>query len=95
MEKRREPRRDYFSRVEIEGTSAEGDSFRMHGMIEDRSASGFGIRVRDPIPAGSEIRIRHAGRLFNGTVRHCARDRDSFFLGVLCNTDPATNSSAG
>lgn len=82
MEKRKEPRRDCFSRVDIEGVDANGRSFRMGGMMEDRSKSGFGIRVKSPIIAGSAIKVLHATKTYPGIVRHCGRDRDTFFLGI-------------
>ena len=88
MDKRREPRRDYFSRAEIEGIDAEGLPFRLGGMIEDRSNSGFGIRVRNPVKAGSQIKIVHAGKTYSGVVRHCGRDRDTYFLGIRIADSP-------
>lgn len=88
-DQRKEPRRDYLARVVLFLTDPSGTQIEMPGMIEDRSTSGFGIRVRTEVVPGSPIRIKQGPKEFRGTVRRCVRSKLDYFIGIELLPDAA------
>ena len=82
MDKRSEPRSDYFARVQVRVQSENGGAATLSGMIEDRSKSGLGIRVRTPVPVGTEISVLQGSTVLRYEVRRCIRNGMEFLLGA-------------
>ncbi len=53
-----------------------------YGQLEDRSATGFGIRLRRLLPPGAEIRIQLGDRSYLAIVRHCSEANGEYLIGV-------------
>lgn len=51
-------------------------------MIEDRSKSGLGIRVRRSVDQGCTVRIQQGSRVYTGVVRNCRRSNLDYFVGI-------------
>jgi hypothetical protein len=78
-EHRKELRRDYLSRVTLTYTDEAGVTSEAEGMVEDRSQSGFGIRVKGPIRIGTSVGIRQSGKSHVGVVRRCTASTPDVF----------------
>src|SRR5579862_4977099 len=79
---RTEPRKVFLCRVTVDwekhGTAIQSQS----GLLEDRSRSGAGISVDNPIPVGANVKIRGRHRELAGVVRHCRREDMRYILGI-------------
>ena len=82
MEQRSEPRSDYFARVEVCFQPDGSDACSFGGVIEDRSKSGLAIRVRKPVPVGSEISVLHRSAILRCEIRRCVQSGTEYLLGV-------------
>jgi hypothetical protein len=65
----------------------EGALVKLMGLLEDRSPSGVGISVEQPIAVGTRVSIRGRVRELCGVVRYCRHIRGKYFVGVLLD-DP-------
>lgn len=84
MPRRRvEPRKTLICRIAAIWTDEEGTVITLSGLLEDRSGSGVGISVPEPIEVGTRLRIRGRMRELHGVVRHCRYARGKYFVGVL------------
>lgn len=84
MPRRRvEPRKTLICRISATWMDEEGTLFNLAGLLEDRSRSGVGISVPEPIAVGTRVRIRGRVRELRGMVRHCRYWRGKYFVGVL------------
>jgi len=52
------------------------------GLIEDRSYSGIGISIQEPIDIGTKVQIRGRLRELSGTVRYCRTRGAKYFVGI-------------
>ncbi len=52
------------------------------GMIEDTSATGFGIRLGRSLSVGAQIEIRYLDKTYLATVRHCSEADGEYLIGV-------------
>jgi len=82
VERRAEPRSDYFARVQVCFQPEGSEPCTFAGMIEDRSKSGLGVRVRKPIPVGSKISVFHGSAILRCEVKRCVPSGMDFLLGM-------------
>ena len=82
MEQRGEPRRGYFAQVRLEFESDEGKSSSMAGLTEDRSKSGFGIRLSKPLPVGLHVTVVHNESAVRCQIKRCVRSGSEYLIGV-------------
>ena len=82
MERRAEPRRAYFAQVRLEFKTDQGESCRMAGLMEDRSKSGFGIRLSKPLPVGLHITLAHGELAFRCQIKRCVPTGSEYLIGV-------------
>jgi hypothetical protein len=54
----------------------------MAGLMEDRSKSGFGIRVSKPLPVGLHVTIVHGELTFPCQIKRCVRSGSEYLIGV-------------
>jgi len=83
VERRLEERADYFARVQISYRLDGSPSTTVTGVMEDRSKSGFGVRVSKPLPVGLEIDLRHGTTTCRCEIRRCVPSGTEFVLGLL------------
>ena len=83
MERRLEERTDYFARVQISYRLNGGSPTTVSGVMEDRSKSGFGVRVAKPLPVGLEIELMVGTNSYHCEIRRCAPSGMEFLLGLL------------
>lgn len=83
MERRLEERTDYFARVQITYQLNESSPTTVSGVMEDRSKSGFGVRVAKPIPVGLKIDLMVGTNTYHCEIRRCAPSGVEFLLGLL------------
>jgi PilZ domain len=82
MEQRAEPRRAYFAQIRLEFETDDGSSCSMAGLMEDRSKSGFGVRLTKPLPVGLNVTITHGGQTFRCEVKRCVPNGSEYLIGV-------------
>jgi PilZ domain len=79
---RAEPRKVFLCRITITWES-ETDGLRSQtGLIEDRSRSGAGVTVDEPIPVGTIVKIRGRRRELAAVVKYCFRKSMRYVVGV-------------
>jgi hypothetical protein len=79
---RREPRKIVIARVQLRWEDATGAARVSTALVEDLSKNGVGIRVSQPIVAGTRIEVVGRGETYLGDVKHCKPDGSSYFIGV-------------
>ncbi len=63
------------------------------GLLEDRSLSGFGISVPEPIAIGTKVKVRGRLRELSGIVRYCRPKGVTYLVGIrLDETDEEWSS---
>lgn len=82
IEHRMEPRRDYIAQVQISFQSDGGERCSITGLIEDRSQSGLGIRVKKPLAVGTEIDVFRGGVTSRYEIKRCVQSGMEYLLGV-------------
>jgi hypothetical protein len=82
MDQRAEPRRTYFAQVRLEFKLDGDNSCTMPGLIEDRSESGFGVRLTKPLAIGLHITIVHGELVFRCQIKRCVRSGSEYLIGV-------------
>lgn len=80
--RRAEPRKTLICRIAALWTDEEGTLVNLTGLLEDRSRSGVGISVPEPIAVGTRVRIYGRVRELRGIVRHCRYKAGKYFVGV-------------
>ena len=60
----------------------DGSSKTQPGLLENRSRSGVGITVTDPIPVGARVKFHGRGKERAGIVRYCRPGGLSFLVGI-------------
>ncbi len=55
-------------------------------MLEDKSPSGAGLSVDNPIPVGAKVKIKGGRIEFSGTVRYCRRKHLKYLVGIRRDT---------
>lgn len=81
-ETRREPRKSFMCRITVDWEDeAEGPQSQA-GMLEDRSRSGAGISVFEPIPVGARVKITGPRLDLSGTVRYCRSKNLRYLIGI-------------
>ncbi len=93
--RRAEPRKALICRVSVFCEDREGFPVTQDGLLEDRSLSGVGISVPDPIAIGSKVKVRGRSRELAGTVRHCRFKGPNYFVGIRLDTEDVTWNSIG
>jgi hypothetical protein len=81
-EKRAEPRIPLMARVDVLWTDGEQAPRVAPATLEDKSDSGFGVRMKEPVPAGAHVTVKRGSEQVSGTVTHCRRDKAYFVIGV-------------
>ena len=84
-ERRSEIRRDVFCAIDIEYHNVVGVQ-RLTGVLEDRSPSGAGIRLRAPLELGVTVQVSGPRQYFSAIVQHCRRDGYTYFAGLRIPT---------
>ena len=87
---RAEPRKTLICRITVCWENEEGYITSQAGLLEDRSRSGVGITVLDPIAIGAKVRIRGRVQELAGTVRHCRLKGAKYFIGIQLEHEDAT-----
>lgn len=82
MEQRREARKAIAARVKVAWTNAQGARVETHGMLEDVSAGGASMRIKNMMDAGARLEVEWPGRSFSGTVRYCKPSGMEYILGI-------------
>jgi PilZ domain len=82
LDQRASPRRTYFAQVQVSVPIGTGEPQRIAGMVEDRSQSGFGLRLPKPIPIGSEIHVSLGNTVFRCEVKRCVPMEAEYLVGV-------------
>lgn len=83
-------RKDFLAPVKLSWESANNCRIEDSAMIQDRSAGGFGIHVRQAVPVGTNVSVTHSRNNYYGVVRHCAKvkelclftGRQQFLIGI-------------
>ncbi|HSZ61807.1 MAG TPA: PilZ domain-containing protein [Terriglobales bacterium] len=75
-------RKPVLTRVDVSWQDASGTWQTVAARMEDRSAGGACLRVKMPIPVGSNVRIRSRQDDFDGETRHCRADGADFLIGI-------------
>lgn len=88
IEKRKKLRRDYLARVVVKLKTSLGANQELRRMITERSKSGFGVLVANPIPTGCVVQLEQGRQAYSGIVRHCYRSKAEYHVGI--ELDPAT-----
>jgi len=50
--------------------------------LADVSVWGAAIRAERPVFVGTPVSLRYQDKVLTGKVKHCARERDHFLLGI-------------
>jgi hypothetical protein len=79
---RAEHRKILMARVELQWEDEAGSSHTAFGTLEDRSPSGAGIRLAEPITVGTRLQVKTRRQEFSGIVRHCNGRRMDYFVGI-------------
>lgn len=80
--RRLEPRKTLICRIFALWMDEEGTLVNLAGLLEDRSRSGIGISLSEPIAVGTRVRIRGRAREFGGIVRYCRYQGGKYFIGI-------------
>ena len=70
--RRKDPRRACLARAVLTYQNEQGAEIQAHGMIEDRSKCGLGIRVSEPIHSGCHIHVQQGSQVYSGVVKRCS-----------------------
>lgn len=81
MERRVESRLLCADLVEIDWQESRRTK-RLDANLEDISLSGACLQVEQPVPEGTQIRIRHSHGELTGMVQYCVYRDIGYFLGV-------------
>jgi hypothetical protein len=79
---RREPRKVVIARVQLRWEDQNGATRVSTALAEDFSKNGAGIRVAEPIAAGTRLQVTGRGEVFLAEVRHCQPDGSAYLIGV-------------
>lgn len=83
MSRRRgEARKTLICRVSAVWLDEDGVPANASGLLEDRSLSGVGLCLPEPIPLGTKVKIRGRNRELAGTVRHCKSRGVNYRVGI-------------
>lgn len=80
-EQRSEVRKVVFCSIQLEYEDTAG-KHKLAGVLEDRSPSGAGIRLRKPIEPGMAVQVSGPRQDFTGVVQHCRREGYTYFAGL-------------
>jgi PilZ domain len=80
-EQRSEIRKVVFCSIQLEYEDTAG-KHKLAGVLEDRSPSGAGIRLRKPIEPGMAVQVSGPRQDFAGVVQHCRREGYTYFAGL-------------
>jgi hypothetical protein len=91
MSRRRiEPRKTSISRIYVFWEDQDGCAASQDGLLEDRSRSGLGITVFQPIAIGTKVRIQGRLRELAGIVRHCRLQGAKYLVGIRLDEEDVT-----
>jgi len=79
---RSEPRKVFLCRITITWESETDGLKSQSGLLEDRSRSGAGVSVDDPIPVGTAVKIRGRKRELSAIVKYCYPKNMRYLVGV-------------
>lgn len=79
---RNEPRKVFLCRITITWKSETDGLKSQTGLLEDRSRSGAGVSVDDPIPVGTAVKIRGRKRELTAIVKYCYPKNMRYLVGV-------------
>jgi hypothetical protein len=81
-QKRKEPRKVYIARAKVMWKESNGYSLPISALIEDTSASGMSIRIKQEISVGCMVEIQWHKQQLQGVVVNCRKDGFEYILGV-------------
>jgi PilZ domain len=87
--KRTQPRKIQICRICIYWKDQDGLPKVQSGLVEDRSLSGLGITVPDPIPIGTKVQVRGRAKELLGSVRHCRAKGINYLIGIRLDDEDA------
>jgi hypothetical protein len=64
-----------------------GQSQSSASILADISVSGAAVRVRSPVQVGAKVSFGFQNQTLVGKVKHCARQRASYLLGIEFEAD--------
>jgi hypothetical protein len=73
--------------VGLKWTDAERGAQDCLSVLEDLSTSGACLRIEQPIPVKTRVRIAYGGGNLSGAVRYCVFRSVGYFLGVQFDAD--------
>jgi hypothetical protein len=79
---RTEPRKVILCRITVTWESETEGAKSQSGLMEDRSRSGAGVSVDEPIPVGAAVKIRGRQRELAAVVKYCQRKNMRYLIGV-------------
>jgi hypothetical protein len=88
--RRAEPRKMQICRISALWRDEYGFSRALAGLLEDRSRSGVGIALPEPIAVGTKVRIRGRLHELTGTVRSCRVRGAEYLVGIQLERKDAT-----
>lgn len=81
-EKRAEPRIPLMARVDVLWTDGDKAPRVAPGTLEDKSNSGFSVRMKEPAPVGAHVTVKRGSEQVSGTVTYCRHEKAYFVIGV-------------
>jgi hypothetical protein len=82
-------------RISVAWEDSAGNRKTQSGLLEDRSLSGVGISVVNPIPAGIKVKIWGRRRELAGVVRYCRRGGLKYLVGIRLDEEDEVWASLG
>ncbi len=79
---RTEPRRVAVCRISVGWVDDYGNPRTESAYLEDRSLSGVGLSLTNPIPIGTKVTLRERGRDLAGVVRYCRLGGLKYQIGI-------------
>jgi hypothetical protein len=80
--KRMNPRTGIIARVEALWVDWTGNPRVAPALLEDTSASGACVRLKEPLRVGSKVTIKWRREEFTGTVKHSKKVATDYLVGI-------------
>lgn len=82
-------------RISVFWDDQDGCPTTQYGLLEDRSLSGIGISVPEPIAIGTQVKIKGRLRELAGIVRYCRPKGANYAVGIRLDTKDVGWASIG
>ena len=86
-EKRVESRIPLMARVDVLWTDGEQAPRVAPATLEDKSAGGFSMRLKESVPVGAHVTVKRGSEQLSGTVTYCRQEKAQFVIGVKREPD--------